>query len=354
MSLWRYLYASRGVNIPISWTVKREKQDQNGQKKTKKQDDAVKYSKRRAATFNDAPLRQKVFSVVATSLIAGVLLGTVEAVMGFKMVPVLLGMLFLLLVLTALGYWLIAKPVDDLHHELVMIERERRPRRAGAKILKRRDEVGQMARTANQLAMHTFRMNVEASSLRRTMDDRVTRSTNRATRDLKLKAMQDPLTGLGNRRFMDEYGRDLMESCLQANMNLHCFVIDLDQFKPVNDLLGHEAGDDLLRFVGKLLKASVRKEDLAIRLGGDEFVLFLPGMNAERVNGLQQRIVKQFNLHVKHKLSGRVPNAGMSIGVSSLWGDDVDDLQTLVKKADGRLYDRKQGGQRRVVTPDSR
>lgn len=309
----------------------------------------MKYSKRRAATFNDAPLRQKVFSIVATSLIAGVLLGTVEAVAGFKMVPVLLGMLFLMLVLTAMGYWLIAKPVDDLHHELVMIERERRPRKAGAKILKRRDEVGQMARTANQLAMHTFRTNVEASSLRRTMDDRVTRSTNKATKHLKQKAMQDPLTGLGNRRFMDEHAGELMESCIQAQMDFYCFVIDLDQFKAVNDSLGHDAGDVLLQYVGRLLKSSIRKEDLAVRLGGDEFVLFLPGMSSEAVEALKQRLIKQFKIYLKMKLGGRIAGAGMSIGVASLWGDEVEDIVAIIKIADGKLYDAKQGVRRGTV-----
>ena len=124
-------------------------------------DDAVRISNRRPATWNDAPLRQKVFAIVSTSVIAGVLLGTVEAVNGFKMVPVLIGMLLFMALLTAIGYWLIAKPVDDLHHELIMIERHRKPRRASTELLKRRDEIGQMARTVNQTAMHTFRSHVE-------------------------------------------------------------------------------------------------------------------------------------------------------------------------------------------------
>lgn len=159
---------------------------------------------------------------------------------------------------------------------------------------------------------------------------------------MNFMAYYDSLTGLPNRTlFIDRLTLALAQA-QRKNQKVAIFFLDLDNFKTVNDSLGHSFGDELLKKAGDVLKSCIRKADTIARLGGDEFILMQPQISdvnetfqvAERVlNALQQPWV----------LNGRDFYITTSIGIT-LFPDDGQDVQTLLKNADTAMYKAKEGG----------
>ena len=99
--------------------------------------------------------------------------------------------------------------------------------------------------------------------------------------ELREQAIRDPLTGLFNRRFMEESMNNELARARRGNSNLGVIMLDLDKFKQLNDTRGHEAGDAMLRAVARLILENTRAGDVACRFGGDEFVILMPGASLE-------------------------------------------------------------------------
>ncbi|MCC7408184.1 MAG: diguanylate cyclase, partial [Phycisphaeraceae bacterium] len=209
--------------------------------------------------------------------------------------------------------------------------------------LTRRDELGQMARLMHQVYITAQRDRTEIGRLRKTLDDRIAQATRMATKALTQMAMRDPLTDLGNRRFLSANFPPLLQSCQAAGDDLHALLIDLDNFKQVNDTLGHSTGDELLVFLASLIRASVRAEDYTVRLGGDEFLVLMPACPAERVTNFARQLRVLFHQHVKTALPPEL-KADLSIGIASLIADRPASPQELIAKADERLYAAKRAG----------
>ena len=167
---------------------------------------------------------------------------------------------------------------------------------------------------------------------------------------LRQQATRDVLTGLFNRRFLDQYLPQAVARAKQVRADLCLLMIDVDNFKLLNDTRGHAAGDDLLRAIGQLIRSAVRGEDVAFRCGGDEFVLLLPGYDLKAGRALGERLIMLVDALGK---TIKVPLAPrLSIGLSTigtLGGGDVTH-QTLLTEADKSLYDMKQ--QRHANDPD--
>ena len=193
----------------------------------------------------------------------------------------------------------------------------------------------------------------KASQLSRTVDRRVDATTRHIARQLRQASKQaatDPLTGLGNRRGIDENLGALLGQSLDAGVDLSLVLIDLDRFKELNDTHGHEAGDEALRFVGGLLSGCMRKEDLAVRLGGDEFVLLLPGLGANQAGNIARRLIALFGQRCgAYELS---PPLSMSAGIVSLMEHPTRQPKEFLERADRALYAAKQlgGSQAEVYT----
>ncbi len=161
-------------------------------------------------------------------------------------------------------------------------------------------------------------------------------------------AFTDPLTGLANRRRIEERVEVALWSARADDSTVALLFLDLDAFKPVNDRLGHAAGDQLLVQTAERLRVRLRRSDLVARLGGDEFLVALPGL--ERSGGPleAQRVAQQLAELVARpvQLGDEQVSVGVSIGVS-LFPHDGDTFGSLLHVADQRMYAGK--GDRRAA-----
>ncbi len=298
--------------------------------------------------WDDVPLQKKVTLMIAATLIWGVVVGMFESLMGYQVFPMLLGITFCFAAMMYLGQRWITEPYDRLVHRLEVISRSRQSARLKDLPADRHDEIGRIARAMRDVCTVAIQHDMEAKHLRRTLDSKITQATQRATRVLSDMAMRDPLTNVGNRRFLDQHLESLAEASRSSRMDLICLLIDVDHFKAVNDKHGHAAGDELLVFVAELIIASVRHDDLKVRLGGDEFMVLLPGASVEYAHKLSGQLHTLFNQQIRMKYPGG-PRATLSIGISSLNGDNCLSGAELMEKADKHLYTAKRSGRNRTA-----
>ena len=153
----------------------------------------------------------------------------------------------------------------------------------------------------------------------------------RQHRALAKASRTDPLTGCLNRRGFEERAIAVLAALGRSGRAGAIVVLDVDKFKPVNDVFGHAAGDELLCWVVASLQATTRQGDAIGRLGGDEFALVLPEVSAEEARSLSTRIGEA--------LGERAP---CSFGVA-MYPQDGKDLETLTRRADARLYGSRRG-----------
>jgi diguanylate cyclase (GGDEF)-like protein len=153
-------------------------------------------------------------------------------------------------------------------------------------------------------------------------------------------ARHDPLTGLYNRRELEERFVIEQSRCARAGRPISMAIIDLDHFKDINDTRGHPAGDKVLQRVGVLLGGHLRHHDVPVRLGGDEFVLLLPEATKKDLQGAATRIGHE----------AREEGISLSIG-GGTWPDDTPDVTTLLGLADEQLYTAKNQGRACLCLP---
>ncbi len=157
------------------------------------------------------------------------------------------------------------------------------------------------------------------------------------------QAVRDPLTGLANRKLLEERLRAVLARDGRTGHSTGVLFLDLDDFKGVNDRLGHLVGDAVLRALAERLTAAVRPSDTVARLGGDEFVILVEDAQPEDVEALATRLGEAVAepLHLGEHLI----NVGVSIG-SAVSAAGQDDSSTLLGKADRGMYATKRARQR--------
>ena len=161
-----------------------------------------------------------------------------------------------------------------------------------------------------------------------------------AIRELSLT---DALTGVGNRRHLDETLAAECERARRYQQPLALIILDIDHFKRVNDGWGHEAGDHVLQEIGAVLRACRRQSDFVARLGGEEFVVLMPGAGALQAEQAAERLRQA----VAGRAMGTLPGVTASLGVAVLAAGETGG--SLLARADAALYRAKQGGRNRVV-----
>lgn len=160
----------------------------------------------------------------------------------------------------------------------------------------------------------------------------------------------DALTGLHNRRHVEEYLSRLVSLARRNAEPIAVLIIDIDHFKSVNDGHGHDAGDAVLREVAQRMVRCVRLEDMVGRWGGEEFLVVLPNTAAQGAAELAERLRK-----VVADEPCRLPDGGaMQVTISLGCAASVlDDAGTLVRSADAAMYEAKESGRNRVVVATS-
>ncbi|MCC4601038.1 diguanylate cyclase [Xanthomonas melonis] len=169
----------------------------------------------------------------------------------------------------------------------------------------------------------------------------------RLRESLRRQSIRDALTGLYNRRYLEESLSHELARCARRGLPLSVLMLDVDHFKQFNDSQGHAGGDLLLAAVGELLLTRLRAEDVACRYGGEEFTVILPEADGEEA----MRVAEQIRGHVAALAVSdgqrALPRVTASIGVAS-FPVDGELGSSLIQKADAALYAAKRGGRNRV------
>ena len=160
-------------------------------------------------------------------------------------------------------------------------------------------------------------------------------------------ALHDPLTGLPNRRHLEQRLQEAMLDTGSDGHNLYVLYMDLDRFKPINDTYGHDTGDQVLQEVARRLQAAVRRADIVARVGGDEFVVVLQRMQSRSI---VLAIIESVMDSMKEPIAvgAHALSVGVSIGAAHHPCDGAN-LVDLLKHADDAMYQAKREGRNRVM-----
>lgn len=163
-------------------------------------------------------------------------------------------------------------------------------------------------------------------------------STNRAWRTIEEFALRDPLTGVLNRRALDRFGQLEFARAQRYRFPLAIALYDLDNFKEVNDQLGHAEGDRALQLFASAVQAGIREMDIVGRLGGDEFVMLMPHTDPEGALATVQRLRESAETLIRERIPDLSPRPGVSAGFVSFPDEEVKTYEELLARADQALY----------------
>lgn len=169
----------------------------------------------------------------------------------------------------------------------------------------------------------------------------------RLKEELKKMAISDPLTGLYNRRYLDDFLNREIRRCSRTKHSLGAIFIDLDHFKKINDTYGHDVGDLVLEEVSKLIKENIRSSDIACRYGGDEFVVLLPETSHASTQQKANKILSALEKTEWPRQYNDFGGVSLSVGVAT-YPDHAKDASELLRNADKALFLAKENGRNRI------
>ena len=166
-------------------------------------------------------------------------------------------------------------------------------------------------------------------------------------REYEVHATVDPLTGLYNRRWLNDALALEMTRCLSREQPFSVLLLDIDDFKSYNDRHGHLAGDVVLQAVAAAVRGTIRDQDMAVRFGGEEILVLLPNADLEQATRVAERMVENVR-HNKVRRQGdeTLPGVTASIGVTSMRGRETS--RALLERVDQAMYRAKSHGRDRV------
>ncbi|WP_297890288.1 diguanylate cyclase [Sulfurihydrogenibium sp.] len=161
-------------------------------------------------------------------------------------------------------------------------------------------------------------------------------------------ALKDSLTNLYNRRFITEFFMKELEKAKRFNYDVGLLIIDVDNFKKLNDTYGHQTGDIVLKKISNVFSNTVRDMDVVGRWGGEEFIVILPKSDKENTFKVAERIIKNISSEIISIEGGKLLYTTVSIGMA-VFPEDGENLDDLIKVADSKLYEAKKSGKNKVV-----
>jgi diguanylate cyclase len=200
------------------------------------------------------------------------------------------------------------------------------------------DELAKAAARASKLEINLSETSHELDTIRE--------SLNKAEQ----RANTDTLTGLPNRRALDEFLRASQAAAMETGKPLSVLLIDIDRFKKFNDSYGHGVGDQVLRLMAKALRDGVRENDLPARYGGEELIAVLPDTELAACEAVAERIRRSVaDCKITRRSTGDIlPGITVSVGVAQF--RPGESMAQLLERCDGALYLAKRTGRNRVVT----
>lgn len=168
--------------------------------------------------------------------------------------------------------------------------------------------------------------------------------------DIRREALLDPLTGIPNRKCFEQRLLEAMDGAAETGSALSLIVFDIDCFKAFNDTYGHLTGDQVLRLVAQVLKASVRGRDLPARFGGEEFVAVLPDTDLDGAIAVAENIRRSIQAKelLKRSTNEKLGRITLSAGVAQY--RTIDTPASFIERADHALYLAKETGRNRVAS----
>ncbi|WP_448534929.1 GGDEF domain-containing protein [Pseudothermotoga sp.] len=163
---------------------------------------------------------------------------------------------------------------------------------------------------------------------------------------LEYMSYHDTLTNLPNRRLLEEFAEKMLTLAKRENKPLSILFMDLDKFKPINDVYGHQVGDEVLKLVARRLEKFARSSDTISRFGGDEFVISAYDCSKKDAKAFAERLIKA--IEEPMKIDQLMLQLSASVGIAT-FPEDGDELTKLIRVADERLYMAKKSGSK-IVT----
>jgi len=173
---------------------------------------------------------------------------------------------------------------------------------------------------------------------------RQTQALQEAQAKLKEQANRDPMTNMHNRRYFAEMSEKIVSIAKRTKEPLGFMMIDIDNFKNVNDTYGHNVGDEVIKLLANKLISRVRESDIAARFGGEEFAIMLPNANLKSTSEVAETI----RLEAEQIKYNDDLHFTISIGVSELNHEDIKSVTEALNNADKALYEAKVAGRNRV------
>ncbi|MEA2091288.1 MAG: diguanylate cyclase, partial [Campylobacterota bacterium] len=166
--------------------------------------------------------------------------------------------------------------------------------------------------------------------------------------ELRLLASIDPLTKLYNRRYFSKASEHIFYLSKRNNSTLSIIMLDIDNFKKINDTYGHQVGDDVLVTIASALQGFIRKSDIVCRFGGEEFLMLFPQTPIDKALLISEKIRLKIEDTVVSLENKKELKFTASIGVSQINHEKDKSIEDMIKRADDALYEAKNSGRNRI------
>lgn len=169
-----------------------------------------------------------------------------------------------------------------------------------------------------------------------------------AQKELELLASLDPLTRLYNRRYFAKAAKTILDLAKRNKKELTIVMLDIDNFKAINDLYGHKVGDNVIIELAKELEVNTRNSDVICRFGGEEFIILLPETDMNGAKIIAEKIRKNTEKILVNTNQGRDISFTVSLGLSSVDITEDNSIEPAISRADKAMYEAKKSGKNRT------